>query len=114
MIGQIIEQARHLAELIRAERKLELLAPEAMNVVCFRYVTPGSHGTGKDLDALNTEVLLRVQESGVAVPSSTSIRARFAIRAAITNHRSRREDFALLVNEVLADGRAVAGAGDPA
>ena len=113
LIGQNIEQARHLAELVRAEPELELLAPVAMNVVCFRYVPPGSAGTGSDLDTLNTEVLLRLQESGVAVPSSTLIGGRFAIRVAITNHRSRREDFAILVNEVLACGRAVAGSADP-
>ena len=79
-----------------------------MNVVCFRYVPTGPERTRSDLDALNTEVLLRLQESGVAVPSSTLIGGRFAIRVAITNHRSRRDDFALLVNEVLARGRAVA------
>ena len=110
---QNIEQARYLAELIRAEPELELLAPVAMNVVCFRYVPTDPAIHGMDLDALNTEVLLRLQESGVAVPSSTSIDCRFAIRVAITNHRSRREDFALLVSEVLAHGRDVAGGADP-
>jgi glutamate/tyrosine decarboxylase-like PLP-dependent enzyme len=108
LIGQNIEQARYLAQLVRAEPELELLAPVAMNVVCFRYVPPDPGFDRMDLDALNTEVLLRVQESGVAVPSSTSIGGRFAIRVAITNHRSRREDFALLVSEVLAHGRAIA------
>jgi aromatic-L-amino-acid/L-tryptophan decarboxylase len=109
LVGQNIEQARYLAELIHGQPELELLAPVAMNVVCFRYVPAGPAGDGVDLDALNTEVLLRVQESGVAVPSSTVIGGRFAIRVAITNHRSRREDFTLLVSEVLAHGRAVAG-----
>jgi len=113
LIGQNIEQARYLADLVRAEPELELLAPVAMNVVCFRYVPLGRDGTAGDLDALNTEVLLRLQESGVAVPSSTLIGGRFAIRVAITNHRSRREDFALLVSEVVAHGRAVAGSADP-
>ena len=108
LIGQNIEQARYLAQLVRAEPELELLAPVAMNVVCFRYVPLGVGDTRPDLDALNTEVLLRLQESGVAVPSSTFIGGRFAIRVAITNHRSRREDFGLLVSEVLAHGRAVA------
>jgi aromatic-L-amino-acid decarboxylase len=60
-------------------------------------------------ETLNTEILLRVQESGVAAPSSTLMDGRFAIRVAITNHRSRREDFALLVTEVLSIGRALAG-----
>jgi len=109
LIGQNIEQARYLAELIHAEPELELLAPVAMNVVCFRYVPADGGRNDPDLDALNTEVLLRLQESGVAVPSSTLIGGRFAIRVAITNHRSRREDFALLVSEVLAHGRAIDG-----
>ena len=108
LIGQNIEQAHHLADLIGSEPELELLAPVAMNVVCFRYVPPDSRVVGGDLDALNTEVLLRLQESGVAVPSSTLLQGRFAIRVAITNHRSRRGDFDLLVSEVLAHGRAVA------
>ncbi len=108
LIGQNIEQARYLAARIDAEQELELLAPVAMNVVCFRYVPTGPTRAGDALDALNTEVLLRLQESGVAVPSSTSIGGRFAIRVAITNHRSRRADFDLLVSEVLAHGRAVA------
>ena len=76
--------------------------------MCFRYVPAGRASDDIDLDALNTEVLLRLQESGVAVPSSTLIGSRFAIRVAITNHRSRRGDFDLLVSEVLAHGRAVA------
>ena len=108
-IGQNIEQARCLAELVDAAPELELLAPVAMNVVCFRFVPLGADPARlTDLDALNTEVFLRLRESGVAVPSSTRIGGRFAIRVAITNHRSRREDFALLMAEVLAHGRAVA------
>jgi aromatic-L-amino-acid decarboxylase len=114
LIGQNIEQARYLAELVRAEPELELLAPVAMNVVCFRYVPTGSRVERGDLDALNTEVLLRIQESGVAVPSSTLIGGRFAIRVAITNHRSRRGDFALLISEVLEHGRTVARAAESA
>ena len=40
----------------------------------------------------NEEVLTQVQEAGIAVPSSTTLNGRFAIRVAITNHRTRRED----------------------
>jgi aromatic-L-amino-acid decarboxylase len=52
--------------------------------------------------------LLRVQESGAAVPSSTILDGKFAIRVAITNHRSRREDFDALVAAVLQTGKEVA------
>ena len=44
----------------------------------------------------------------MAAPSSTTLAGKFAIRVAITNHRSRREDFDLLVRETLRRGRELA------
>ena len=76
-----------------------------LNVVCFRYAPPGVSGEAKD--ALNREILMRLQERGIAAPSSTVLRGRFAIRAAITNHRSTRADFDLLVASVLEIGREI-------
>ena len=43
------------------------------------------------MNALNKEILLRIQESGLAIPSQTMLNGKFATRVAITNHRSRRE-----------------------
>lgn len=37
LIEQNVRQARHLGELVEAHPELELLAPVALNVVCFRY-----------------------------------------------------------------------------
>jgi hypothetical protein len=34
------------------------------------------------------------------MPSGTTLHGRYAVRVAITNHRSRRADFDLLVSEV--------------
>jgi glutamate/tyrosine decarboxylase-like PLP-dependent enzyme len=59
------------------------------------------------LNRVNEEILLRIQESGLAVPSSTMIGGVFALRVAITNHRSKREDFDLLVKAVSETGRQV-------
>jgi len=59
------------------------------------------------LNALNKEILLRIQESGLAIPSQTVLNGRFAIRVAITNHRSQREDFDLLVRAVVETGTAL-------
>jgi aromatic-L-amino-acid/L-tryptophan decarboxylase len=106
LVEQNVGQARYMAELIDAHGELELMAPVALNVVCFRFQCKGL--TEAELNELNTEVLLRVQESGVAVPSSTVLQERFVIRAAIVNHRSRREDFDLLVKAVVETGRTVA------
>jgi hypothetical protein len=52
-----------------------------------------------------------VQESGVAVISSTTLRGRYALRCAITNHRSRRDDFDLLAVEVAKVGRQLMSEG---
>jgi hypothetical protein len=49
--------------------QLELLAPVALIVVCFWFRPVGY--AEAELNALNKELLLRVQKSGVAVPSST-------------------------------------------
>ena len=106
LIEQNVEQAQYLAELIEREEEMELLAPVALNVVCFRFKPLGCEE--KPLNALNQEILLRVQESGTAVPSSTILDGKFAIRVAITNHRSRREDFETLVEAVREIGKQVA------
>jgi glutamate/tyrosine decarboxylase-like PLP-dependent enzyme len=102
LVEQNVRQAAYLVELVNAHPRLELLAPAPLNVVCFRYTSPGLDDAA--LNALNQEILLRVQESGLAVPSHTQLGGRFAIRVAITNHRSRREDFALLAQAVVDTG----------
>jgi glutamate/tyrosine decarboxylase-like PLP-dependent enzyme len=109
-IEQNVAQARYLAGLIDREPELELAAPVPLNIVCFRYV--GSRDSRVDQNAVNREVLMRVQERGIAVPSSTVLDGRFAIRVAITNHRSRQSDFDMLVAAVLEIGRAI-GSGAP-
>ena len=63
------------------------------------------------LDVLNREILMDLQEDGVAVLSHTTIRGRFALRVAITNHRSRSQDFDLLVHEVEARGHRLVADG---
>ena len=105
LIQQNVDQARYLARLVEEEPDLELLAPVPLNIVCFRFVSQDLDSAA--LNDLNNEILLQLHESGTAVPSSTMINGKFAIRAAITNHRSRREDFDLLVREVLRIGRGV-------
>lgn len=111
VIAQNVEQIRYLASLVDAHPELERLAPAPLNICCFRFVTPGLDNDA--LNALNQEILWRLQESGIALPSHTVLDGRFAIRVANTNQRSRREDFDLLVRAVVDIGRQVR-AGRPA
>jgi glutamate/tyrosine decarboxylase-like PLP-dependent enzyme len=102
MIEQNVQQARYLADLITTHSDLELLAPVPLNTVCFRY--RANDLSADELNELNEELLILVQESGVAVPSSTRIKGAFALRVAIVNHRSRRETFDLLAEAVVQVG----------
>jgi aromatic-L-amino-acid decarboxylase len=99
LIQQNINQAQYFAELVQAAPQLELLAPVLLNVVCFRYFR--SDLDEQDLEDLNQQILVELQEGGLAVLSSTRIKGKFALHLAHTNHRSRWQDFELLVSEII-------------
>ncbi len=101
-IRQNIAQAFYLGELIGKEKNLELLTPVSMNVVCFRYRRDGLFT--EQLNRLNKEIVMALQERGIASPSSTILGGRYAIRVANTNHRSRKEDFEVLIRETIRIG----------
>ncbi len=90
--------AQYLKEKIEAEAVLELMAPVALNIVCFRY---------RSTDSVNANIVLAMQESGIAAPSSTRINGRFAIRAAIVNHRTLACDIDALIKAILTFGAEI-------
>ncbi len=102
-----IDQARYLGGLVDADPMLDRMAPVSLNAVCFRYLAKGLDAEG--LDQLNREILITLQEEGVAVPSQTILGGRYAIRCCITNHRSRAEDFDILVDAVRRIGARLTG-----
>jgi aromatic-L-amino-acid/L-tryptophan decarboxylase len=106
VISQNAAQARYLGELVSATPELELMAPVELNIVCFRY-NPGGR-SDETLNALNKELLFRLHEGGKLAPSYTTLNGKYSLRAANTNHRSRREDFDLLVSEAVRVGREIA------
>lgn len=105
LIEQNVEQTHYLVRKIEENPRLKLLAPAPLNVACFRYRAKAL--PAGELDRLNTEILLRVQESGAAVPSSTVINGAFAIRACNVNHRTTRADIDALIQAVLDQGASV-------
>jgi glutamate/tyrosine decarboxylase-like PLP-dependent enzyme len=100
-IGRVVDNccdvAQYLAARVRAEPTLELLAPVALNIVCFR-VTAGA----ADLNAFNNALVADIQEAGIAAPSTTTLNGKLAIRAGIFNHRSTPADADALVDGILA------------
>jgi aromatic-L-amino-acid decarboxylase len=104
-LGEVIEDscklARRMARRVETESELELLAPVALNIVCFRFKAGPEH----ELDLLNREIVADLQENGIAVPSTTVLDGKLAIRAALINHRVSWDDLKALVEGVLSFGR---------
>ncbi|HET6565675.1 MAG TPA: pyridoxal-dependent decarboxylase [Xanthomonadales bacterium] len=103
MMARNVEQAGYLGKLITAESELELCAPIGLDIVCYRF-NPGGLDTQR-LERLNRDILSELQEQGIAAPSYTTLKGIYCMRVAISNHRSRFEDFDLLVRETLRIGR---------
>jgi glutamate/tyrosine decarboxylase-like PLP-dependent enzyme len=108
VIQQNIDQARYLEGLVAATPELEQALPAQLNIVCFRYVGLGDARDDAALDKLNKEIELELQERGIAVPSVSTIHGRKYLHVAVANHRSRRDDFDLLVREVVRLGGELA------
>jgi aromatic-L-amino-acid decarboxylase len=97
-LGAVIDRtcalARYLETKILAEPRLELMAPVQLNIVCFRY-------RAADANQVNGGIVIDIQESGIAAPSTTLLDGQLAMRAAIVNHRTDICDVDALIAAVL-------------
>jgi len=105
MIAQNNRQAEYLGRLVEAEPQLELTAPVSMSITCFRMIR--ADWTEEMLRELNREILLRLQEQGIASPSATILNGKFTLRIANVNQRTRFEDMEMLIGEVLRIGNEI-------
>jgi glutamate/tyrosine decarboxylase-like PLP-dependent enzyme len=99
VISKTCALAQYLKQCVESEPALELLAPVALNIVCFRY-------RSEHADKVNREIVADLQESGIAAPSTTTVNGCMAIRAAIVNHRTGERDIDALVQAAIAFGSA--------
>ena len=97
--------ARAFGERVQRTPPLELLAPVTLNVVCFRYA-PAVGETARD--ELNAAIAVDLQQRGVAVPSTTRVDGRLALRVNLMNHRTTATDLDVLLAGVLNAGVALA------
>jgi glutamate/tyrosine decarboxylase-like PLP-dependent enzyme len=104
VIARTCALARYLEAQILAEPRLELMAPVQLNIVCFRY-------RADNADRVNREIVVDIQESGIAAPSTTLLDGQLAIRAAIVNHRTDVGDIEALISAVLDFGAQRTSAG---
>ncbi len=109
-VGETFRLAQVLAKNIQHEPDLELLGPHPLNIVCFRFRGPGPALSEATANAINKEIVVSLQEDGIAVPSTIMFGNVLSIRVAIVNHRCREPDLQLLLREVLDRGRRLAHA----
>jgi aromatic-L-amino-acid decarboxylase len=74
--------AQLLGEWIKTDRRWELAAPISMGVICFRFVAKTDQTA---LDALNSEIVERVNASGRAYVNQTKLRGRTVLRVGLGN-----------------------------
>jgi glutamate/tyrosine decarboxylase-like PLP-dependent enzyme len=101
IIERNVEQARFLADSVVRHPQLQLLSAD-LNIVCFQFAPDGV--SEPVVSELNRELLHHLHETGFAVPSYTELNGKFAIRAAIANHRTTNDDIILFVQEVVRIG----------
>ncbi len=94
-LGAVMAHTCALAQTMKQRLQiypdLELMAPVALNIVCFRYRCDNA-------DAINAEIVVDLHESGIAVPSVSKFHGHTVIRAAIVNHRATESGIDALLN----------------
>jgi aromatic-L-amino-acid/L-tryptophan decarboxylase len=115
-ISEDNSMAEYLAQRVEESRDFELLAPVELSICCFRYVPRELKARmqsaseiergeiNRDLDGLNTRLMLVVQRGGKAYVSNATVGGRFALRACITNFRTTRADIDLTLDVLRAAG----------
>jgi glutamate/tyrosine decarboxylase-like PLP-dependent enzyme len=112
MIADDIRLARALADAVRGTPELELMT-QSLSITTFRYVpsdlraSVGEPTVEQHLNALNRELLDRLQRGGEVFVSNAVIDGRYALRACIVNFNTTVADVEAVPEIVARTGRAV-------
>ncbi len=112
MIADDIRLSRLMAATIERNEELELVTQE-LSIATFRYVPrdlrsqAGAPDVERHLDALNRELLDRLQRGGETFVSNAVVAGRYLLRACIVNFHTDRADVEALAAIVARAGRTV-------
>lgn len=86
-IREHLRLARLFASWLEADAQFELLAAVTMAVVCFRFVPRGRVGqrSAEELNEINRRLVEKINATGEAYLTHTTLRGRVAIRIAVGN-----------------------------
>ena len=108
LVTRCCDLAAGLGRLVEETQRLELVAPVASCVVCFRY-RPDGLSDGEELDRLNRAVQARLSSEGHVLATGGMLPSGFCLRPAIVSWRTTPDDLAFLAAEVQRLGDALAG-----
>jgi len=112
MISDDIRLAAHLADVVARHADLELVTRE-LSIATFRFIPAdlrpraGDEAVERHLDALNRELLDRLQRGGQAFVSNAVVNGRYLLRACIVNFHTDIPDVEALPGIVAEVGRSV-------
>ncbi len=96
MIDYNIRLAALMEELVLTTPGLTLAAPRGLSIVCWRVEPEGLHGQA--LEQLQSDVIEALEDRGIALISNAQLRdGRAALRACVTNFRTRAQDVEAIV-----------------
>jgi aromatic-L-amino-acid decarboxylase len=105
-VARHLDFARRVAELARADDRLEVLSEPVLSICCFRYRAPGRDEAA--LNTLNARIAQRLRAETPYVPSTTVVQGRFAIRPCFINPRTSLNDVEGMVAATRRIGDALA------
>jgi glutamate/tyrosine decarboxylase-like PLP-dependent enzyme len=112
MIADDIRLSRVMAEAVGRHTELQLVTQD-LSITTFRYVprdlrtNVGEEQVERHLDALNRELLDRLQRGGEAFVSNAIVGGRYVLRACIVNFHTNRADVEAVPEIVARMGRTV-------
>ena len=99
LVTRCCDLAVELGALVEASPRLELTAPVATCVTCFRY-RPPELAEGEELDELNRRIQQRLAREGSVLATGGMLPSGFSLRPTIVSWRTTSADVALLAREV--------------
>jgi aromatic-L-amino-acid/L-tryptophan decarboxylase len=103
LVQQNLDQIKYLSGLIEKTPEIELTAPVTSNIVCFRY-KPANLSESK-LEQLNKLILNDLNKKAFMMISDTTFKGKYVLRACNVNHRTKKQDFDFLIDEIQKTGK---------
>ena len=94
-VDRLFDMGKQFAEMIKAEKDMELALEPMSNIVCFRYLSKK-----EDADEINKKISEKLLEDGSYYVVSTTVRGKFYLRITIMNPFTDRACLEALISKI--------------